>query len=157
MELTIQKLLVAKLNTVRISISLAVNLDWELNQYDIKNAFLNGELEEEIYMQIPPGYENNMNKNKVHRLKRALYGLKQSTRAWFGKFTKIMKLLEYRQCNGDHTLFFRNFPAWGVTIFIVYVDDIIITGNRKDDVKYLEDHLIKNFEVKNLGPLKYCL
>ena len=67
MELTIQKLLVAKLNTVRMSISLAVNLDWELNQYDIKNAILNGESEEEIYMQIPPGYENNMNKNKVRR------------------------------------------------------------------------------------------
>ena len=63
---------VAKLNTVRILISLAVNLDWELYQYDIKNAFLNGKLEVEMYMQIPPGYENLTNKGKVCRLKRAL-------------------------------------------------------------------------------------
>ena len=64
---------VAKLNTIRILISLAINLDWELHQYDIKNAFLNGKLEEEIYIQIPPGYENYRNKGKVCRLKRALY------------------------------------------------------------------------------------
>ena len=56
---------VAKLNTIKILISLVVNLDWELHQYDIKNAFLNGELEKEIYMQIPPGYENYRNKGKV--------------------------------------------------------------------------------------------
>ena len=109
-------------------------------------------------MQTPPGYENNMNRNKVCRLKRALYGLKQFARAWFGNFTKIMKLLEYRQCNGDHILVFRHFlVGGGVTILILYVDDIIIKGNRKDKAKHVEDKLIKHFVVKNLGPLKYFL
>ena len=98
--------LVPKLNTVRILISLVVNLNWERHQYDIKNAFLTRELEEEIYMQIPLGYENPMNKDKVCRLKRGMYSLKQSPKAWFGKFTKVIKLLGYRQSNGDHTLFF---------------------------------------------------
>ena len=121
---------VEKLNIIRILISFAVNLNWELHQYDIKNAFLNGELEEEIYMQIHQGYENHTIKGKLCTLKRALYGLKQSPRAWFWKFTKIMELLEYRQCNGDHTLFFLHSPAWGVTILIVYVDDIFITRNN---------------------------
>ena len=68
-----------------------------------------------------------------------------------------MKLLEYRLCNGDHTLFFRHSPAGGVTILIVYVDDIIITGNNTTAAKHSENHLLKHFEVKNLGPLKYFL
>ena len=73
--------LVTKMNTVRILASLGVNLDRNLQQYDIKNAFLHGDLEEEIYMQSPPGYENTSGKNRVCKLKKALYGLKQSPRA----------------------------------------------------------------------------
>ena len=83
--------------------------------------------------------------------------LQQSPRAWFGKFTKIMNLLEYRQCNGNHTLFFRHSLAGGVQILIEYVDDIIITGNKTAEAKHLEDHLLKHLEVKNLEPLKYFL
>ena len=67
---------VAKLNTIRILISLAVNFDWPLRQYDIKNAFLHGDLKEDIYMNIPPGYEDNKMKGKVCKLKKSLYGLK---------------------------------------------------------------------------------
>ena len=88
-------------------------------------------------MQISPGYENLTKKEKVCRLKRALYGLKQSPRAWFGKLTKIMEFLEYRQCNGDHTLFFQHSLAGGVTILIVYVDDIILTKNNTAKAKCL--------------------
>ena len=73
-----------KMNTVRILLSLAVNFDWELQQYDVKNVFLHGELEEEIYMSIPPWFSES-DRNKVCRLKKALYGLKQSPRAWFGR------------------------------------------------------------------------
>ena len=65
----------AKMNTIRILLSLAVNFDWELQQYDVKNSFLHGELEEEIYMSIPSGF-NGSDGNKVFRLKKALYGLK---------------------------------------------------------------------------------
>ena len=68
----------------------------KLCHYDIQNAFLNGELEKEIYIQINPRCENAANRNRVCRLKQALYGLKQSPRAWFGKFTKIMKLLGHK-------------------------------------------------------------
>ena len=148
---------VAKLNTVRILISLAVNLDWPLNQYDIKNAFLHGDLKEEIYMDCPPGYEGMSNSSKVCKLQKALYGLKQSPRAWFGRFSQVMKILGYHQCNGEHTLFFKRTPCELITILIVYVDDIIITGNNLEEIKELEKHLDKNFKVKQLGPLKYFL
>ena len=99
-------------------------------------------------MQILPGYENPTNKEKVCRLNRAMYRLKQFPRAWFGKFTKILKMLEYRQCNGDHTMFFHHSSARGITILIVYVDDIIITENNTAEAKHLEDHMLKHFEVK---------
>ena len=80
---------VAKLNTIRILLSLAANLDWPLHQLDVKNAFLNGDLEE-VYMDGPPGFEEKFG-SKVCKLKKSLYGLKQSPRAWFEKFTQLVK------------------------------------------------------------------
>ena len=82
---------VAKLNIVRVLISLAANLNWPLHQFDVKNAFLHGGLEEEVYMDIPPGYSMTTGTNEVCKLQRALYGLKQSPRAWFGRFSLAMK------------------------------------------------------------------
>lgn len=89
---------VAKLNTVRVLLSLAANLDWPLHQLDVKNAFLNGDLAEEVYMEIPPGFETQTTRNKVCKLRRSLYGLKQSPRAWFERFTKVVKKHGYSQC-----------------------------------------------------------
>jgi len=75
---------VAKLNTIRVLISLAANMDWLLYQFDVKNAFLHGDLEEEVYMDIPPGFVPSTQRSVVCNLKKALYGLKQSPRAMFG-------------------------------------------------------------------------
>ena len=147
--------LLAKMNTIMILISLAVNLDWPLNQYDVKNAFLHGNLKEEIYMECLLGYEGLNNKGRVCKLQKELYGLKQLPRAWFGRFSQTMKTLGYRQCNSEHTLFLKGAQHGLMTILIVYVDDIIITGNNLEEIKDLEEHLDKNFKVKILGPLKY--
>ena len=128
---------VAKMNTVRILLSLAAHYNWQLLQYDIKNAFLHGDLDEEIYMNILPGFEGNTG-NKVCKLKKALYGIKQSPRAWFGRFAKVMKESGYKQSQGDHTLFIKHSATGGVTALLGYVDDIIVTGNderEKHEVK----------------------
>ncbi|RVW96045.1 Retrovirus-related Pol polyprotein from transposon RE1 [Vitis vinifera] len=128
---------VAKMNTVIIQLSLATHYNWQLLQYDVKNAFLHGDLDEEIYMNIPPGFEENTS-NKVCKLKKALYGLKQSPRAWFGRFAEVMKESGYKQSQGDHTLFIKHLATGGVTALLVYVDDIIVTGNderEKHEVK----------------------
>lgn len=85
-----------KMNTIRIMLSLAANYEWVLQQFDVKNAFLHGHLEEEIYMEIPPRFGSNRATNQVCKLKKALYGLKQSPRAWFGRFAKVMTDMRYR-------------------------------------------------------------
>ncbi|CAL2235458.1 unnamed protein product [Prunus armeniaca] len=127
---------VAKLNTVRVLLSLAANLDWPLHQFDVKNAFLHGELTEEVYMDIPPGY-NTTQTGTVCRLRKALYGLKQSPRAWFGRFTMAMKNNGFKQCNSDHTLFLKH--------------------RKGKEISQLQDYLATEFEMKDLGGLKYFL
>ena len=87
---------VAKMNTVRVLLALAANLNWPLHQFDVKNAFLHGELTEEVYMNLPPGYVPDAPCNVVCRLKKSLYGLKQSPRAWFGRFTQSMRCFGYK-------------------------------------------------------------
>jgi hypothetical protein len=127
-----------------------------LHQFDVKNAFLHGELEEEIYMDIPPGYECSGSKDVVCKLDKSLYGLKQSPRVWFGRFCKAMKAYGYIQSDSDHTLFFKR-NCGKITILIIYVDDMIITGDDQEGIEQLEKRLSKEFEMKNLGGLKYFL
>lgn len=148
---------VAKVNTIRVLLSLAANMDWPLQQFDVKNAFLHGELTEEVYMELPPGCKTPEAYDKsVCKLKKALYGLKQSPRAWFGRFTKSMKEFGYSQSNADHTLFIKKHQG-KITALIVYVDDMVVTGNDDEERKALQTYLSKEFEMKDLGPLKYFL
>jgi hypothetical protein len=147
---------VAKLNIVRVLLSLAANLDWPLHQLDVKNAFLHGELKEEVYMEVPPGYTTPFKTEMVCKLQRALYGLKQSPRAWFERFSLAMKKYGFQQSNSDHTLFLKH-KLGKVTALIVYVDDIIITGDDVKEMSQLQKQLATEFEMKNLGGLKYFL
>ena len=119
---------VAKMSTVRTLISCAANFGWPLHQLDVKNAFLHGDLQEEVYMETPPGFSKLEAVGKVCRLKKSLYGLKQSPRAWFDRFRRALCGMGYKQCNGDHTVFYQHFGR-RIVVLAVYVDDIIITGD----------------------------
>jgi len=147
---------VAKMSTVRTLISCAVVYDWPLYQLDIKNAFLHGDLREEVYMEIPPGFATDQTKGKVLKLKKSLYGLKQSPRAWFDRLRRAMCNMGYKQCNSDHTMFYHH-SRGHVTILAVYVDDMIITGDDTLEITRLKCNLSKEFEVKDLGQLRYFL
>ena len=137
--------------------SLAANLDWPLQQFDVKNAFLYGDLSEEVYMDLPPGCMiPKVHCWKVCKLKKSLYGLKQSLRAWLGRFTKFMKSFGYHQSNSDHTLFLKK-QHGKITALIVYVDDMVVIGNDPDERKALQSYLSSEFEMKDLGHLKYFL
>ncbi|MGV7988856.1 reverse transcriptase domain-containing protein, partial [Mycobacterium kansasii] len=96
---------VAKLNSIRVVLSLAVNLSWPLFQLDVKNAFLHGDLTEEVYMHQPPGFVASHNPALVCRLKKALYGLKQSPRAWFEKFSEALLEFGFVHSHANHSLF----------------------------------------------------
>lgn len=98
----------------------------------MKNAFLHGELEEEIYIDIPLGFREDATTNTVSKLRKSLYGLKQSPWAWFERFTKVMIGLGFKQSQGYHTLFITHSETGGVTILLVYVDDIIVTSNDEE-------------------------
>ena len=138
-------------------LSLAAIFDWPLQQFDVKNAFLHGELSEEVYMDLPPGcMVPERQKQKVCKLKKSLYGLKQSPRAWFGRFTKSMTTFGYKQSNSDYTLFLKKRHG-KITALIVYVDDMIVTSKDLEEMKALKHYLSKEFEMKDLGPLKYFL
>ncbi|RVW53051.1 Retrovirus-related Pol polyprotein from transposon RE1 [Vitis vinifera] len=134
----------------------ATNLNWPLHQFDMKNAFLHGGLEEEVYMDIPLGYSVTTGTNEVCKLQRALYGLKQSPRAWFGRFSLAMKKYGFQQSNADHTLFLKK-QQGKVTALIVYVDDMVIRGDDIEEISLLQGQLTSEFEMKNLGGLKYFL
>jgi hypothetical protein len=147
---------VAKLNTVRVLLSLAANKDWPLLQFDVKNAFLHGDLKEDVYMDPPPGISEYEGSTQVCKLRKALYGLKQSPRAWFGRFTQVMKKFGYTQSNSDHTLFIKH-KMGKLTALIIYVDDMVVTGDDAEEIHCLQHHLASEFEMKNLGDLKYFL
>jgi hypothetical protein len=139
-----------------VLLSLAANLDWPLHQFDVKNAFLHGDLEDEVYMDLPPGYTATSGDEVVCKLQRALYGLKQSPRAWFGRFSLAMKKYGYQQSHSDHTLFLKR-QRGKVTALIIYVDDMIIMGDDSKEISSLQEQLATEFEMKNLGGLKYFL
>ena len=145
---------VAKMNTVRVILSLAANLDWPLQQFDVKNAFLHGDLMEEVYMDPPPGFTPKG--GKVCKLRKSLYGLKQSPRAWFERLSHSMEAYGFKQALADHTLFYKR-DGGNITLLLVYVDDMIVTGNNTSEIERLRCYLTKEFEMKDLGALKYFL
>ena len=108
-------------------------------------------------MTIPPGLENSSNNKLVCKLKKSLYGLKQSPRAWFDRFAKTVISNGYHQCQADHTLFVKANSGGKIAILIVYVDDIILTGDDLEEIINLKKMLATEFEIKDLETLRYFL
>ncbi|KAG7530454.1 Reverse transcriptase RNA-dependent DNA polymerase, partial [Arabidopsis thaliana x Arabidopsis arenosa] len=120
------------------------------------NAFLQGELEEEVYMKPPPGLEDHNAPGKVFKLKKAIYGLKQSPRAWYHKLSTTLLDRGFKKSEADNTLF--TLPSKeGIVVILVYVDDIIISGNDKVGIQETKAFLKSVFDIKDLGELKYFL
>jgi len=145
---------VAKMTTIRTLIVVASIRQWHISQLDVKNAFLNGDLQEEVYMAPPPGISHDS--GYVCKLKKALYGLKQAPRAWFEKFSIVISSLGFVSSNHDSALFIKCTDA-GRIILSLYVDDMIITGDDIDGISVLKTELARRFEMKDLGYLRYFL
>ncbi|KAD4177986.1 hypothetical protein E3N88_26577 [Mikania micrantha] len=147
---------VAKLTTVRVLLAVAVSKQWELIQMDVNNAFLYGELDHVIYMDKPDVFESEDHPGYVCKLKKAIYGLKQSPRAWFGKIAEFLELNGFKLTDTDTSLFVKKIDD-KVVVVLVYVDDLIITGDVKEEIMQLKANLCVRFKMKDLGKLVHFL
>lgn len=147
---------VVKASTVRIILSLAVLNRWPLHQLDVKNAFLHGELSDVVHMEQPPGFIDTRFPNHVCRLKKALYGLKQAPRAWFQRLSSFLLSIGFTCSRADTSLFVFKKDA-NILYLLVYVDDIILTGNNANLIRFFISRLNKEFQITDLGKLNYFL
>ena len=109
-------------------------------QLDIKNAFLYGDLIEEVYMEQLPGFVAQGEPHLVCKLKQAIYGLKQSPRAWFDKFNHVVFATGFRRSQADHSVFVRHSSS-GIVVLIVYVDDILLSGSHVTGIEESKKYL----------------
>lgn len=146
---------VAKPTTVRVLLEIAAAKKWEIHQMDVQNAFLHGDLQEEVYMKLPPGFESS-DPNKVCRLRKSIYGLKQAPRCWFAKLSTALKSYGFKQSKADysHYSFLQERTCLHI---LIYVDDFIIAGNNLSTIQRFKNYLNQCFHMKDLGKLKYFL
>ncbi|PKU76544.1 Retrovirus-related Pol polyprotein from transposon TNT 1-94 [Dendrobium catenatum] len=141
---------VAKMTTFRMLLKLAVNRQWNILQLDVTNVFLHGDLPDDIYMRQPQGFEDLHHPNHVCKLNKSLYGLKQAPRLWFQKFTNFLLTRGFRFSRSDSSLLI--YSKHNIQIFfLIYVDDILVTGNNQDSIRHLLRDLHTEFALKQLG------
>jgi len=141
---------VARLTTIRVLLSLAASHKLLVHQRDVKTTFLNGELEEEIYMNRPNRFIAQGQEGKVCRLLKSLYGLKQAPKQWHEKFEKTLTSAEFAINEADTCVYYRYGGGKGV-ILCLYVDDILIFGTSINEINDVKLFLSQNFDMKDLG------
>lgn len=148
---------VVKMTSIRTVLGLVASLDLEMEQLDVKTAFLHGDLQEEIYMEQPEGFEVKRKEDFVCKLKKSLYGLKQAPRQWYRKFDSFMTSNGYKRTSVDPCVYFRKFSGGNFVILLLYVDDMLIVGQDANMIHKLKEDLSKSFDMKDLGPAKHIL
>ncbi|GJX29430.1 putative RNA-directed DNA polymerase, partial [Tanacetum coccineum] len=147
---------VVKFTTVRVVLSLAVSKRWPLRQLDVQNAFLHGDLTETVFMRQPPGFVDSHKPDHVCLLHKSLYGLKQAHRAWFHQLSMTLLSFGFTGSKTDPLLFI--YSSRGTILYmLVYVDDIILTGNNQTAIDQIIKNLSRTFAVKDMGYLSYFL
>ncbi|KAK1620537.1 hypothetical protein QYE76_026054 [Lolium multiflorum] len=147
---------VAKLKSVRILLAIAAFFDYEIWQMDVKTAFLNGDIDEELYMVQPKGFVDPKNADKVCKLQRSIYGLKQASRSWNRRFDKVIKDFGFIQCHGEACIY-KKVSGSSVAFLILYVDDILLIGNDIELLSSVKGYLNNSFSMKDLGEASYIL
>ncbi|CAM8901281.1 unnamed protein product [Rhodiola kirilowii] len=145
------------MTSIRVVLGLVASMNLELEQMDVKTIFLHGEIEEELYMEQPEGFEEKGKENMVCKLNKSLYGLKQAPRKWYKKFESFMIDQGYMKLNSDHCVFTCKFTDDDLIILLIYVDDMLIVGQDKKKIAMLKKDLNKVFEMKDLGQAKQIL
>eukprot|EP00253_Pinus_taeda_P013960 PITA_13960 len=147
---------VARTETVRAVLSIAAQNKWKVYQMDVKSAFLNGVLKEEVYFEQPLGYEKKDEEHKVCKLKKALYGLKQAPRAWYNRIDSYLLDNEFDKCEEESTVYIKEKDG-KILIVVLYVDHAIFTGNDDQLIKNFKSVMKEEFEMTDMGFLRYFL
>ena len=147
--------LIAKLTTMRFLLALTAIDKWRLKQLDVKNAFLHGDLNEEVYMVIP--HDMQVAKpGQVCKLQRSLYGVKHASRQWYARLSSFLISHGYKQCTSDYSLFIKH-GCKTISVLLVDVDDIVLLGNDLPEIHRITNLLDNVFKIKDLGDLRYFL
>ncbi|KAG8479822.1 hypothetical protein CXB51_029312 [Gossypium anomalum] len=144
-------------SSIRILLALVAQLNLDLAQLDVKTAFLHGELEEEIYMTQPKGYEDAGGRNWVCKLNKSLYGLKQSPREWYKRFDSFMRRQKYTRSKYDNCVYLQKLHDRSFIYLLLYVDDMLIALKSQKEIDKLKALLNEEFEMKDLGEAKKIL
>ena len=128
---------VAKMATVCTIIAVAASKGWLLHQMDVKNAFLHGDLQEEVHMEQPQGYEDVRHPNYVCKLKKDLYGLKQAPRAWHARIVACLVSIGFHMADADHSLYVQK-NEHNIVIICIYVDDLIVGGDNESKIDHVK-------------------
>ena len=141
---------VTRITSIRMIIAIAALYDLEIHQMDVKTAFLNGELDEEIYMEQPEGFVIPGQENKVCKLVKSLYGLKQAPKQWHEKFDNVMLSNSFKINECDKCVYVKDTDK-GYVIVCLYVDDMLIVGSNNDMIKTTKKMLNSKFDMKDMG------
>ncbi|KAG8501480.1 hypothetical protein CXB51_003989 [Gossypium anomalum] len=148
---------VVKHSSIRALLGIVAMHDLELEQLDVKTAFLHGELEEDIYMQQPEGFTVSEKEDYVCLLKKSLYGLKQSPRQWYKRFDSFMTSHDFKRSSFDSCVYFKKNNDGSFVYLLLYVDDMLIAAKDKGEIRKVKAQLSEEFEMKDLGPAKKIL
>ena len=151
---------VAKFSSIRSVLAIANQLDLDVHQMDVKTAFLNGNLEEEIFMKQPEGFADKKHPNMVCKLRKGLYGLKQSARCWNKVIDEYLKESGFKQNDADACIYVKRFKKGDkevVLLVAVYVDDLLIASNDLQSIAEEKRRLSSRFEMEDLGEANFCL
>jgi hypothetical protein len=147
---------VARLESIRLLLALAAEEGWQVHHMDVKIAFMNGDLQKEVFVQQPPRFIQPGQEHKVLELHKALYGLHQTPRAWNLKLDEKLNMLGFIKCNADHAIYCRG--GKGERLIVgVYVDDLLITGSSLKSIDRFKKEMAAIFRMSDLGLLTYYL
>ncbi|KAJ0944585.1 putative RNA-directed DNA polymerase [Helianthus annuus] len=147
---------VARIETIRLLLAVAAKESWVVHHMDVKSAFLNGELVEEVYVTQPTGFEIKGKEQMVYRLHKALYGLRQAPRAWNARLDRSLKEFGFSKCAHEQAVYKVHKPNY-IIIVGVYVDDLIVTGSNEEKIQDFKRSMKSVFDMSDLGSLTYYL